>query len=93
MNDMDGFIFILKNPCQLQPTRDIEIKNKIEICNNGKSGIEFGNRYGKICIGRHCNKADSCSISVEKPYFHFFSSSNMKGGKFTILDYEVYTQI
>ena len=93
MNDINGFIFSLKNPRQLQPTINTKYKNKIEICNKGVSGILFGNSYGQICIDKQCNEMDSCYISIEKPYFYFFSSSNLKGGSFTVLDYEVYKQI
>lgn len=78
MNDINGFIFSLKNPRQLQPTINTKYKNKIEICNKGESGILFGNSYGQICIDKQCNEMDSCYISIEKPYFYFFSSSNLK---------------
>ena len=93
MNDINGFIFSLKNPRQLQPTINTKYKNKIEICNKGESGILFGNSYGQICIDKQCNEMDSCYISIEKPYFYFFSSSNLKDGSFTVLDYEVYKHI
>ena len=98
--DDKAFIFTLKNPYGVEPTRYMNRKtNKYAIKCQFKYGPIFGNN--DIHISNKCNRKDSCSIdnNGEKGYeCHpqymkslFVNTSQLKRmNRFSVLDYEVY---
>ncbi len=99
--DAKAFIFTLKNPHGIAPTRLMKRKDCFEAIKcNPFYGPLFGNGFA-ICIRNNCNKEKSCSISSSNNSGYMcdlsfnpsmFVSTNTTEGDalFSVLDYEVY---
>ena len=102
-DDGKAFIFTLKNPHGVEPTRYMKRKeSEHAIQCYPKYGPTFGNSYGDINIADNCTKEDSCwinpSSAFQYEYHPQYKSSlyvNTTGpdyaNDFSVLDYEVYT--
>ena len=97
--DKKAFIFTLKNPHGVPPTRFMKKKDKRAIIFIPNYGPYF---YGNIYISDLCNKENSCRVDVNKnqnyechPQYKSSLFVNTAGPNddnyFTVLDYEVYT--
>ena len=102
-DDSKAFIFTLKNPYGVPPTRFMKKKESYQAIQClSKYGPIFGNDHPDICIADNCTKEDSCSIN-DSSYLQYechpiYKSSlfvNTDGrnlpNRFTVLDYEVYS--
>ncbi len=102
-DDSKAFIFTLKNPHGVEPTRFMKKKeSKVATRCNPKCGPIFGNDHPDIRIADNCTKEDSCFINdpshLQYEYHSQHKSSlfvNTDGPEninfFTVLDYEVYS--
>ena len=103
-DDEKAFIFTLKNPHRVPPTRYMErIGSNSPIDHEPNCGPIFGyDLFSDIYIGDHCNKKNNCSISnghICAYNFHpkykssLFAHKNIQHeeNSFSMLDYEVYT--
>ena len=98
-NDDHAFLFTLKNPYEVPPTRYMKKKKSTcAIICHSYNGPRFG--YGDIYISYRCNKENKCTIRHKGTYecHPEYKSSlfvNIAGpdedNDFTVLDYEVYT--
>ena len=99
-DDNNAFIFTLKNPHGVEPTRFMKRKeSEYAIRCNSDCGPIFG--YDDIQIGDKCNRENSCSINNDgtngyECYLQFKSSLFVasagpdRKNEFRVLDYEVY---
>ena len=102
-NDDKAFIFTLRNPHGVEPTRFMKKKESQHaiLCSRA-SGPLFGTDRGDIVIGNNCTQENSCWISP--PYYFqyechpeykssLFVNTNMPNhtNEFSVLDYEVYS--
>ena len=100
-DDPEAFIFTLKNPHGVKPTRFMKRKESDKaIVRDLKYGPIFGNGFD-IYIGSLCNKEDGCSINSDGTHAYechpqykssLFVETDQcdKKKMFSILDYEVY---
>ena len=102
-DDSKAFIFTLKNPHGVSPTRYMKKKEstKAIVC-LPYCGPLFGNNASDICIGYKCNEENSCWIS-HSSHFQYECHPKYKSSLyvntnrpdhsnfFSVLDYEVYT--
>lgn len=99
--DSSAFIFTLKNPHGIPPTRYNQHKgNETAITCNLSQGPQFG--LDDISIGNYCNQENSCSIANDGKYLGYECDSDHKkslfvntnkperDNLFAVLDYEVY---
>ena len=101
--DPEAFIFTLKNPHGIQPTRFRGRYGNSYIACGRQYGPDFSNNfYGDIGITDKCNRTDSCFIGNDgtkgyecHPIHHKSLFVNTAGpdqwNHFSVLDYEVYT--
>ena len=101
-DDSKAFIFTLKNPHGVKPTRFMKKEYNPAIYCDPKCGPAFGSIYSDIRIADNCTKEDSCSIN-DSSYLQYechpiyksslFVNTNdpENVNRFTVLDYEVYS--
>ena len=93
-NEQDSFIFTLKNPHDVAPTRFVKRKDsKYSIYCNPTKGPSFG--YWDIWIDDECDRNSCCGINNDgtngyecDPTYKSLLYANQK--YFAVLDYEVY---
>ena len=102
-DDSKAFIFTLKNPYGVPPTRFMKKKESYQAIQClSKYGPIFGNDHPDIYIADNCNEENSCfinnSYNLQYGYHSIYRSSlfvNTDGrnlpNRFTVLDYEVYS--
>ena len=102
-DDSKAFIFTLKNPYGVKPTRFMKKKESYQAIQClSKYGPIFGNDHPDIYIADNCNEENSCfinnSYNLQYGYHSIYRSSlfvNTDGrnlpNRFTVLDYEVYS--
>ena len=102
-DDSKAFIFTLKNPYGVEPTRFMKKKeNSCAIYCDPNYGPIFGNERSDISIADNCTKEDSCSINnpsnlqyechpIYKSSLFVKTNDPENVNRFTVLDYEVYS--
>ena len=101
-DDSKAFIFTLKNPHGVKPTRFMKRKEEYAIRCRTNWGPIFGNGFD-IFIGDFCNKGNSCinndGTHAYECHPQYKSSLFVKTDKsdrrniFSVLDYEVFTHL
>ena len=102
-DDDQAFIFTLKNPHRVEPTRYMKKEDSTEAIRcNPDYGPLFGNNTSYICIADNCSKENSCWITKlsnmqyechpkYKSSLYVKSNGSDKVNSFSVSDYEVYT--
>ena len=101
-DDSKAFIFTLKNPYGVEPTRYMKRREGYAILCRTNWGPIFG--CFDICIDNLCNKEDNCCINNDgtrgyECHSQYKSSLFVKTNKYnkknmlSVLDYEVFTHL
>ena len=104
-DDDKAFIFTLKNPHGVEPTRYMKRKRSKNAINcNLRNGPTFGAMSPDIYISNYCSAVDSCWISSSsclqyechpnhKSSLYVNTGEPDNQNKFTVMDYEVYATL